>query len=138
MARSELLAEYVADVAAFAERGDGPYPDMQIDVLLVSYLGSAAGRPDTGIKWWSAEAKTPLERLCLAAMCRSRVVDGDGDPVSQAQVAALAGLALGTLRDLISAGELRADVRVPETAKVRLIEAGEARRFLAARGVPGI
>lgn len=131
---SRHIRHDVEDVARYVAEG-GESVEVQLDRLAVAYLGSAATRPDTGITWWSAEAKTPLESLLHAARCRQWI--DQGQPVSQAQIAALAGLSLGRIWNLVSAGELRADVRLEEHARVRLIEATEARRWLAARGVAG-
>lgn len=131
---SRHLRHDVEDVALYVAEG-GEFSPEQVDRLLVAYLGSAAGRPETGIAWWSAEAASPLEALVLAAYCRHWATEGE--PVSQAQLAALTGLTLQTVRDKVSAGELRADVRTEEHGRVRLVAAAEARRWLASRGVAG-
>lgn len=132
------LAADVAAVAEYAFSGEREGAiDFLVDRIQVATRGSALARPETGEAWWTAEPAPgdSLGLVLLAATARHWIAAGD--PVSQAQVAALAGLTRQSVRDLIAAGKLTAGYRPPGKRSLSLITAEEARRFLSARSVLG-
>lgn len=88
---------------------------------------------------WAAGAGEPTEAIdvvLIAAVARDWL--SRDEPVTQQMVAVLAGVSTLGLRNLVSAGELKADVPDDDDGRVRLVAAEEARRWLSARGVPGL
>ena len=107
--RSELIAEYIGDVYEVATALDELLP------------GSAALDTDLGVVIHAASARDALDR---------------GDPVSRVQLAALGGVSLGRIGQLVTAGQLPRP-EVGQDARQRLWDAGVAKAWLAGRGVGG-
>lgn len=135
----------VHQVAVYAKTGVPPEYRQELLPEYLQTIGEAVWTaPHPGVYSavpfpWSpgaGEPQTDLDVVLTAAVGREWI--DEGRPVTQLMVACLAGLTTGAVRNLIAAGELKADARDEDDARVRLIEAEEAARFLAARGVPGV
>jgi hypothetical protein len=142
--QSSDVGRAVHQVAVYARTGVPPEHRQELFPEYLQTIGEAvwqAPHPDVyqmvPFPWASGagEPSTDLDVVLVAAVGREWI--GDGRPVTQLMVACLSGLTVQSVRDLISAGELRAEARDEDDKRVRLIEAAEARRWLAARGAPG-
>lgn len=95
----------------------------------------ADGDDDPAPAWWERiDGDTALGVVVRAGLARAWAQTG-GPDIPLTWLAALAGLTPARMRQLVAAGELRATVETRGSARVGMVEALEARRFLTARGL---
>ncbi len=143
------LARTVADLVRWAQTGAlGDWADHRDAVDALQTVGEALwSRPvdeaDASHGWTlddlraalaaDGEPADPLRFALGAAVARWLLCEGE--PVTPGELAALAGVSAGRVRQL--AGDLAGTVVARGSARVTVIPAVEARRWLAARGAPG-
>lgn len=138
MASGSDLGLTTQALTTYAQRGlpvwdwtdSGMASDGALSVMAALY--TCAGRPDVGGGIVDledeVEADDPIGVVLLATMARIRI--DQGTPVSLRELAVLSGLSLGRVEHLAATDEI-------QRSGPGRVAPDEARRWLAARGVPG-
>jgi hypothetical protein len=137
---NSTLGLTVADLVRYAQTGDtadwgGPEGAHDATLVVCGALFVTPAGDDTASELWrDADARTPIGLVVVAAMARATL---DGSPpvghvdgLAVPECAALASVSYRLVADLCARGEIAIEGRV--------IPLAEARRWLRARGVPGV
>jgi len=124
------LAHYARTGALGDWQDDACAQDAVLDVMSLLYSEAGSGEIRGG-EYDAADhdPETPIGLVIVAAMARMRLADRHTAGVSARELGALAGITATQVRHLSRAGEIALEDGV--------VPRREARRFLAARGVPG-
>ena len=117
-----VAGDAVLALVRYAQTGagmDAPVSEYGISLIPVA--------PDALDESCEPDPKTPLGLVVTAALARERI--GEGGSVTTSQLAHLASVTPGYIRQLVAKGELEAEDNE--------IGASAAKRFLSARGVAG-
>lgn len=144
------LALTVADLTRYAQSGDtadwGSEAGAEDALLEVGEALWSRPIDAAGTDGWTvddlraalAADAEPDDPVRLAVGCAvARWAVWGGVPVTTGELAALASVSVGRVQQLAADGEITATVEARGRARVSLVAAVEARRWLAARGVPG-